>query len=563
MDVRMPDGTIIRGVPDGMSKSELMAKLTANGYSFEGSAANMPATGPTKSERVDAFHKGALDGMRNYDATDAIGGQARGAGSLGATILAPVDALARYINNGKPINIGGYDIVGQDRRVGMDAGLKSAGVNTDSTQFKTNKLIAEVAGTSGIGGLLGKGAQAVGAAPSLVSALQTGGLNAAGQTGLAGVTTRALGGSLTGGATAGLVNPEDALTGAVIGGVMPGAIQAAGGAGKFIKNKMNDRFAAQMSEFNRKAPLNETIKKSVEAGYIIPPNMVNPSLKNQVIESISGKQATQQIASGKNEQVTGSLVRKALGIADDVPITTKALEDLRKTAGKTYAEVSSLSPQAAADLEALKVARNEATGWFNAYNRSARPDDLLKAKEARALSDSLEQALEAHALDAGKKELIPWLREARKQIAKTYTVGRALNDASGTVDARVLGRLYEKGVPLSDGLDTAGRFASAFPTVAKSTQQTGSQAAHNLKSMASLLTGAGGAAAMGPMGVTAAAIPFVAPPIARSIMFREGAQNALVKQAPMASSAARLTELLDNAELQQLLIRTAPVTAAR
>lgn len=32
MDVRLPDGTIIKGVPDGMSKADLTAKLAANGY---------------------------------------------------------------------------------------------------------------------------------------------------------------------------------------------------------------------------------------------------------------------------------------------------------------------------------------------------------------------------------------------------------------------------------------------------------------------------------------------------------------------------------------------------
>lgn len=32
MDVRLPDGTIIKGVPDGMSKADLTAKLQANGY---------------------------------------------------------------------------------------------------------------------------------------------------------------------------------------------------------------------------------------------------------------------------------------------------------------------------------------------------------------------------------------------------------------------------------------------------------------------------------------------------------------------------------------------------
>ena len=32
MDVRFPDGTVIKGVPDGMSKADLTAKLAANGY---------------------------------------------------------------------------------------------------------------------------------------------------------------------------------------------------------------------------------------------------------------------------------------------------------------------------------------------------------------------------------------------------------------------------------------------------------------------------------------------------------------------------------------------------
>ncbi len=32
MDVRLPDGHIIRNVPDGMSKADLTAKLQSNGY---------------------------------------------------------------------------------------------------------------------------------------------------------------------------------------------------------------------------------------------------------------------------------------------------------------------------------------------------------------------------------------------------------------------------------------------------------------------------------------------------------------------------------------------------
>ena len=32
MDVELPDGTVIEGVPDGMSRSDLIARLKKNGY---------------------------------------------------------------------------------------------------------------------------------------------------------------------------------------------------------------------------------------------------------------------------------------------------------------------------------------------------------------------------------------------------------------------------------------------------------------------------------------------------------------------------------------------------
>jgi hypothetical protein len=291
--------------------------------------------------------------------------------------------------------------------------------------------------------------------------------------------------------------------------------------------------------------------------------MVNPSLKNQVIESISGKQATQQIASTRNNEVTGKLVRQSLGVADDAPLSRGGLEAIRKAEGSAYARVADLSDSAAADLEALKTARNEAQGWFKAYNRSARPDDLAKAKEARALTETLESALEQHASAAGKDQLIPALREARKRIAKTYTVERALTDASGNVDAKVLGRMYEKGLPLSDGLDTAGRFGSAFGTIAKTPETIGSPAAHNLKSLASLGLGLAGGATMGPMGVASAAVPFIAPPVARSIMFRQGAQKGLIPAAPTMGRAGMLADLLQNPEAQQLLARSLPAISGQ
>jgi len=476
---------------------------------------------PTEKQapKKEAFSlKGeGYDRMVNYSPRDAIGGQIRGASSIGSTLIRPFESGSEN----------------DQRRKSIDEGLTSLiGSNPKSMGYQTNKLMAEVMGTAGIGGaaanLLARIPGLATAAPGLLQAIRSGGMTtgAPAATGfgaqVANMGTRVAGGALNGTLTAGAVNPEDARLGAALGGAMPVVAKTLGAAGSLAGDLMRNKSPNPV--------LQQTIDNSIGAGYVIPPNMVQPNLKNQIIESISGKQATQQIASTKNTEVTEGLVRNALGIAGDVPLSQTTLENLRKTAGRTYGEVSALSTQAAADLEALKVARNEASGLFKFYNRSGDPRVLTEAKQARAMSDSLETALEGHANTANRPDLIPDLREARKQIAKTYTVGRALNDASGTVDARVFGRMSEKGLPLSDGLDVAGKFASAFPTIAKSPQQVGSPAAHNLKAIGSMLMAGSGYAALGPFGVAAAALPFVAPPLARSAMFRNGAQQGLLSQ---------------------------------
>ena len=457
---------------------------------------------------IDTLQTEALATADRYRPQDTIGGMVRGAGSIGATLLRPFES--REDNAA--------------RRQDMDAGLASSiGADPKSTSYQAGKLGAEVAGTMGVGGMIARGAAAIpGAAralPNLLPAIQSGGMTAGGARGTYGMANRIAGGAVSGGAAAGTLNPENTTEGAAAGALLPPALRALGAAGASAREMFTSKTINPV--------LANTARESIEAGYVLPPNLVAPSWGRQVMESISGKQATQQIASTRNTATTEKLVRQAIGLADDLPLSKGSLETLRKTAGTAYADVSALGPQAAADLEALKVARNEAQAWFKAYNRSASPVDLGKAKELRTQSQQLETALEQHAADAGRPELIPKLREARKEIAKLYTVERALNDAAGTVDARVLGRMHEKGAPLSDGLDTVGKFASAFPSVAKSPQQVGSPAAHNLKSIAGMLLGGGGYAALGPLGALGAVAPFVMPPVARSVMFSGPAQRGL------------------------------------
>jgi len=176
---------------------------------------------------------------------------------------------------------------------------------------------------------------------------------------------------------------------------------------------------------------------------------------------------------------------------------------------------------------------------------------------------SLPSANAWNAKNAGKENLIPALREARQKIAKTYTVERALNDATG-LNASVIGRLYDKGTPLTGDLKSIGQFASAFPSVSKSTQQMGSPGAHNLRAAMSVASAAGGAAAMGPFGALSAGVPFVLPPTARALMYSKGAQRALWDQAAPSGQSllSRSIPRLQNQEAQRLLYKAAPVIYA-
>lgn len=160
------------------------------------------------------------------------GGAVRGAGSIGATLLAPID-MAKDAMAGKGLSLESN----RQRRADMDAALNNLGFDTQSGWFQGGKLLSEVGGTMGVGGALARGAQALGAAPSVVSALNTAGFSTGNvPTTLAGragdMALRSAAGAVTGGASAGLVSPDSFSSGAITGALLPPGIAAAGAAGR-------------------------------------------------------------------------------------------------------------------------------------------------------------------------------------------------------------------------------------------------------------------------------------------------------------------------------------------
>jgi hypothetical protein len=161
---------------------------------------------------------------------NVIAGGLRGAGSIGATLVTPIDLL---MGNTKSIG-------NPERRQRMDDAFGSMGAETDSFGYGAGKLAGEIAGTAGLGGALVNGVR-MGAAVAgkavpvlfdpLLAAIGSGGMVANG----AGMATRTAGGAINGLVTAGAVNPQDALMGGIVGGAMPGSIKMAGAVGRGIK----------------------------------------------------------------------------------------------------------------------------------------------------------------------------------------------------------------------------------------------------------------------------------------------------------------------------------------
>lgn len=194
-------------------------------------------------------------------ARDAIAGGVRGAGSIGATMIGPIDwamdklegkgghTLSSLITGVKPLTRN------EQRRADMDAGLASLlGADTDSTSYKVGKFGGEVAGTAGVGGVLANGARGAAAAYPLVAkvmptalpeALATMGMNTGTGNVLSRLGVRTAAGATTGAASAGLIDPQNAAAGGVIGAVIPNALVGLGKVGNAVAGGIkgvNDAF---------------------------------------------------------------------------------------------------------------------------------------------------------------------------------------------------------------------------------------------------------------------------------------------------------------------------------
>lgn len=171
-------------------------------------------------------------------------GALKGASDIGATILSLPDAAARALG------VENEYIGRKDRREQIKAFMND-NADTDSAAFKGGELAADIAGTAGAGGVVAKGIRAV--APVAIGAdsapllhkianaveyggFRTGGLAPVGVAAKAGDMAIRTGGAVAnGGISSGLVDPETAGEGAVLGGVVPGVVKGSAALGSGVR----------------------------------------------------------------------------------------------------------------------------------------------------------------------------------------------------------------------------------------------------------------------------------------------------------------------------------------
>jgi hypothetical protein len=509
--------------------------------------------------------------------------------------LSPAPSLSDLVSGKKPTNF-----IGQAGQAIQDAVArgKASMSNTMAPYQDAHPTAAVVGDTAGdviktLPAGMGLGAVARAVMPAiatsriapLLTAIETGGMKTgvAPAATLAGkavdMGTRMLGGGITGAASTAMVDPSNVGTGGGIGAIAPVAFGAAG--------KIGNAMGRVISGPDVSPAVQAGVQAATKAGYVVPPTQASPTLANRLMEGMAGKISTAQNASAKNQAVTNGLAATALGLPAETQLSPGVLNQIRQNAGRAYDAVAStgtITPGPAYEqaLDSITAqARQAAAGFPNAKPSAILSEiDALKspqfdassavskiqqlrdqASSAYASGDKslgaalkagagvLEDTIDQHLQQIGAPpDLLDGFRNARQLIAKTYSVEKALNPTSGTVDAQKLAAQLNRGKPLSGDLLTAAQFAQQFPKAAQPVEKMGS-----LPQLSPLDWGAS-ALATAASGNLLPMAGVILRPGARSLALSPLIQNRLAKTA----TPGLLSQLMGDPELSGLGYLAAP-----
>lgn len=529
---------------------------------------------------------GAVVNAIRGDGVDRQGlkGFASGLADVGSTIINNGQRVAKTAPTGPALLTDQLSSITPEENAQRVASLNTFNTENAGPAFTAGRLAGNVAATAPISGAAGAGITAAGL-PRLGQAIASGGMSTGGSVapglaaGAVDLGTRMAGGAISGGLTAGAVDPSQAGTGAVIGAAIPPAVKGLGAVGSAVGRTLR----------GPEVPPNVLAAASQgrEAGYVIPPTQANPTLTNRLLEGFSGKITTAQNASARNQGVTNELAKKAINAPE---LTPEGLATVRAQANKAYDALSQSAPfqaddafrasleRAGASSKQMKAdfpelvnkdidslveglsgrAEFDAQSTIEAIKRlraSASANKIGTDPEKKALgqvqskvSAALEELVERNLQAQGNPEALQAYKAARQTLAKTYDIEKALNPASGNVDANKLAQLLKKGRPLTDELNTIAQFSSAFPKATQTVEKMGSLPQTSPLDWGAL--GVGSAVTGNPLMMAGV----LARPAARSMVLSPMVQNKL------AQTANRLPITSEELNLLAPLVRAAPLS---
>lgn len=358
--------------------------------------------------------------------------------------------------------------------------------------------------------------------------------------------------------------------------------------------------AAALTKNQQAVDAKRIISEAKEAGLVLPPAQVNPTLANKAVEGLSGADKLAKRGSIQNQPKLNEMIRKDIGLPDDVPATRESIAAVRNEASKAYDYVKQVGTitndaqyfrdlsnitksydtastsykgvanpvadvikslqetnvQAPAAIEMVKILRGRADV---AYRAGDAPLGKALKSSAQAIDDSLNRYLQTEAQffgDPAMAQAVQKYQAARELIAKTYTADKALTP-SGNFNAMVYARELKNGKPLNGNAKKVGEFASEFERYAKLPESVGGDTFGFGDGMVA------GARGLATGSTTKALAGLVARPGMRAVLTSKPYQKLFVNAQPATPSLGKLG-LADLAELQSMPITSlAEMSAAQ
>jgi hypothetical protein len=288
-----------------------------------------------------------------------------------------------------------------------------------------------------------------------------------------------------------------------IQGALGGAFPAVGAVGSKIADALRGtKLSPQMAT---------SVEKAIETGYTVPPTQAGGGVVNRFLEGLAGKLSTLQEASVRNQEVTNKLATKSLGLSEDTILSPEVLKSVRQEAGKVYDGISNagiIIPKKNFGDALDKIGENAVKAEMNFPNATSKQildvvgslrkdafdagSAVSRIKQLRTEADmayrqgnnelgkatkdaasALEDAIESHLTQLNQPDALNKFKEARQLIAKTYTVEKAMNTTTGTVNAQKLAARLQAGKPMSGELKDIAQFGQAFPRASKTPESIG------------------------------------------------------------------------------------------